>query len=139
MNAREIQSDQDVAALAKQALRSEPGLKMAILYGSATNGKMRVDSDVDIAILLDRPLSADKKMELVARLERELQRDVDLVDLFFLNGTILRQVLIKGRVLIQKKRGALAELSKRMIYNQADIMPYVRRTLIERQQRFVHG
>jgi hypothetical protein len=34
---------------------------------------------------------------------------------------------------------ALVALTKRMSYNQADVMPLVRRTLQERQKRFVHG
>jgi len=139
MNSIDTQPVSEIAARAKKVLHAEQGLKLAILYGSAATGKMRVDSDVDIALLFDRPLNAEQKMELISRLERELHRDVDLVDLFSLSGTILKQVLRKGRVLIQTKSGALAELTQRMIYNQADMMPYVSRTLIERQRRFIHG
>ena len=100
---------------------------------------MRADSDVDIALLFDYPLNAEQKMMLISQLESELQRAVDLVDLFALSGTILKQVLRKGRVLIQTKQGTRAELIRKMIYNQADMMPYVSRTLIERQRRFIHG
>ena len=139
MNSKDTQPISEIADRAKAALQDEPGVKLAILYGSASTGKMRADSDVDIALLFDHPLNAEKKMELISHLERELQRDVDLVDLFSLSGTILKQVLSKGRMLIQTKSGALAELMQRMIYNQADMMPYVSRTLIERQRRFVHG
>lgn len=129
----------EIAERVKGALCAEPGLHLAILYGSAATGKMRPDSDLDIAVLFERPLNPTQKMELISRLERELKRDVDLIDLFSLSGTILKQVLCKGRVLIQQKAGALAELTQRMIYNQADMMPYVSRTLIERQRRFIHG
>lgn len=120
-------------------LVNESGLKLAMLYGSAATGKMRPDSDIDVALLFDRPLSADKKMELLARLEHELGRDIDLVDLFNLNGTILRRILSKGLILIQTQPGVMAALVRKMIYNQADMMPYVSRTLRERQQRFIHG
>lgn len=123
----------------RETLHAEPGLRLAILYGSAATGKMRADSDVDIALLFDHPLNAEQKMSLISRLEGRLQRDVDLTDLFDLSGTILKQVLRKGRVLIQTKTGVLAELIRKMIYNQTDMMPYVSRTLIERQQRFIHG
>jgi predicted nucleotidyltransferase len=129
----------EITACVKEILRAEQGLRLAILYGSAATGKMRPGSDVDLALLFDSPLGVERKMELISRLESELQRDVDLVDLFDLNGTILKQVLHKGRVLIQAKPGALAGLVQRMIYNQADMMPYVSRTLIERQRRFIHG
>ena len=139
MNSLDTQPDSEIAVRAKKVLCVESGLKLAILYGSAATGKMRVDSDVDVALLFDRPLNAQQKMELISRLERELHRDVDLVDLFSLSGTILKQILRKGRVLIQTKPGPLAELAQRMIYNQTDMMPYVSRTLIERQRRFIHG
>lgn len=123
----------------KEALHAEPGLRLAILYGSAATGTMRPDSDVDIALLFNQPMNAEQKMSLMSRLENTLQRDVDLIDLFDLNGTILKQVVRKGRVLIQTKPGVRTELIRKMIYNQADMMPYVSRTLIERQRRFVHG
>jgi len=129
----------DIFAHTVSALNNEKGLKLAIIYGSAAAGTMRIDSDVDIALLFDRPLSAEYKMELVVRLERALLRNVDLVDIATLSGTILKQVLCKGRVLIQKEAGTLAEQMKKMIYNQADMMPYVSRTLLERQRRFVNG
>lgn len=139
MNSADIQPFPEIAAQVKKFLFAEPGLRLAILYGSAATGKMRADSDVDIAVLFDRPMTAEQKMMLKSRLESELQREVDLVDLFSLSGTILKQVLHKGRVLIQTKQGARAELIQRMIYNQADMMPYVSRTLMERQRRFING
>ena len=139
MNSADTQPVSEIEAQAKEALRATPGLRLAILHGSAAIGKMRADSDVDIALLFDHPLNAEQKMRLISHLESELQRDVDLVDLFALSGTILKQVLRKGRVLIQTKQGARAELIRKMIYNQADMMPYVSRTLIERQRRFIHG
>lgn len=143
MNSIDTQSlsstTQEISARIKEALRFETGLRVAILYGSVAAGKMRKGSDVDIALLLDSPLGVERKMELISRLESKLQRDVDLVDLFLLNGTILKQILCKGLVLIQAKPGDLTELTRRMIYNQMDMMPYVSRTLVERQRRFIHG
>ena len=139
MHSTDTQLVSEIDARAKEVLRAVPGLRLAILYGSAATGKMRADSDVDIALLFDSPLDAEQKMMLISYLERELQRDVDLVDLFNLSGTILKQILRKGRVLLQSKQGARAELIRKMIYNQADMMPYVSRTLIERQRRFIHG
>ena len=139
MSSPDTLSVTDIAGRAKDVLREEPGLVLAILYGSAASGKMRPDSDVDIAVLFDRPLTSAQKMELIPLLERELKRDVDLVDLYDLNGTILKQILTKGAVLIESIPGARAGLVQRMIGNQTDMMPYVMRTLIERQERFVHG
>ncbi len=121
------------------ALEDVKGLKLAIVYGSAASGTMHKGSDVDIAVLFDHAIDAEQKIQLKDSLERVLLRDVDLLDLSNLSGTILKQVLCKGRVVIKNDTGALAELYQRMIYNQADMMPYVVRTLKERQQRFLNG
>ena len=115
------------------------GLNLAIIYGSAATGTMRKGSDIDIAVLFDHALDAVEKIELKGVLEQALLRDVDLVDLFELSGTILKQVLCKGQVVIKRDSQQLAQLYKRMIYNQTDMMPYVIRTLEERQQRFLNG
>lgn len=120
-------------------LEGVEGLKLAIIYGSAVSGTMRGDSDVDLAVLFDHVLEAEQKIELNRLLAQTLRRDVDLVDLAELSGTILKQILCKGRVVIKKDPQALANLYKRMIYNQTDMMPYVIRTLEQRQQRFING
>ncbi len=117
----------------------DPGIKLVILYGSVARGKERHSSDVDLAVLYDHPLSADEKMRIMEELGQALGREVDLVDLFSLNGTLLRKVLCGGKVLHRDGSGSLARLLQRMIYNQTDMMPYTIRALKERQHAFVHG
>lgn len=129
----------EIAERAEEILRQEPDLKLAFLFGSAVTGKMRPDSDVDIACLFPQPLTADRKMKLSETLAVELGRTIDLVDLYNVSGPILKSVLHKGRVLIKNSSIALAHLMQRMIYNQTDFMPYVRRMLLERQTRFLYG
>jgi len=138
MNFTEPKS-QAIADRVRESLQTIPDLRVALLYGSAASGRLRSDSDVDVAVLFDHPLDVEQKVMLTARLEYRLSRTVDLVDLFSLNGTILKQILCKGRVLIRKKTEDLTKLLYRMIYNQADMMPYVHRTLKERQRRFIDG
>lgn len=133
-----MRPDQKIIDQIKSVLGSEPGIKLALLYGSAASGSMRPDSDVDVAVLFDAPMDAEKKMMLLSRLELALSREVDLIDLFSLSGTILKQVLCKGWVLI-KTPSAWVNLVRRMLYNQQDMMPYVTRTLIERQRKFIDG
>ena len=133
-------SDQnDIVRRSREFLRSVTGLRLAIVYGSVATGGLRPDSDVDIAVLFDQPLSAERKVDLAGELAQRLSRQVDLTDLMSLSGTILRQILCKGEVLVKADTSSFAELTRRMIYNQTDLMPLVRRTLEERQMRFVYG
>ena len=129
----------NIADQIRSVLRNEQGLRLAMLYGSAAHDALRADSDVDIAVLFASPLTAETKLDLTARLEQALRRTVDLVDLHAVRGTILKQILCHGRVLIRNRPDALAPLIETMVYNQTDMMPYVRRTLSERQKRFAHG
>lgn len=80
----------DMVRRVRELLQAEPGRRLALAYGSLAAGKMRSDSDVDIAVLFDRPLDVDKRMALLQRLELSLSRTADRADLFSLNGTILR-------------------------------------------------
>lgn len=136
---KQLLESSDIIVNVGRTLSTEKGLELAIIYGSVAAGKMRSDSDLDLAVLFEQPLNVDQKMALAARLELELLRSVDLVDLSAISGTLLKQILCKGRVLIQKDDGKFAELLRKMVYNQADMMPYVHRTLVERQRRFING
>lgn len=125
--------------MAASLLGNEPGLRLAILFGSAVRGTLRPDSDIDLALLFDTPLNAQRRWEIGTGLKGRFGRPVDVADLFSADGAILRQILCRGRVVIRADAGAYEHLVRRMIYNQADMMPYVRRTLLERQGRFIGG
>ena len=57
------QDDRNLCFQIISLLKAEQGLKLAIVYGSAASGTMRPDSDVDLALLFDQPLSAERKMK----------------------------------------------------------------------------
>jgi len=137
MTATEQQGE--IIRKSREVLTPEPGVKLALIHGSYATGTMRLGSDVDIAVLFERPLNVGRKIALVEQLENKLSLPIDLVDLFTTSGTILRQILCKGQVLVKNDPAAMETLIRRMIYNQADVMPFVLRTLEERQKRFVHG
>ncbi len=117
----------------------DSGLSIIILFGSASSGCMRTESDVDIAVLYDHSLSAHEKVSLTDRLSHRLGRIIDLVDLSAVNGVILRQVLCKGRVLLKRSASDYAALLERLVYNREDMMPYYNRTIQERVGAFAHG
>ena len=129
----------DLSPVIRETLLAEQGLRLAVIYGSYATGKMHAESDVDLAVLFDGPLGVERRMRLMERLEKGLSKTVDLVDLFLLNGTILRRILCTGQVLVKNDTAALPGLVRRMVYNEADMMPIVKRTLMERQKRFVYG
>ena len=66
-----------LAAL-RGALRTEPNVAFALLFGSAARGDDGADSDLDLIVALRDP-SLDGMVELQDRLERRLGREVDLL------------------------------------------------------------
>lgn len=122
-----------------ETLSSVAGIRVAIVYGSAVTGRMRPDSDVDVAVMFERVLDMASRLDLCDKLTDALKREVDLVDLYDLGGEILHQIMTKGRVIIKKDPHAYFLLMQRMIYNEEDFMPQVRRVLQKRVRRFAYG
>lgn len=122
----------------RRVLEDYPQIQLATLFGSAARGRLTDRSDIDIAVAAQTPLSWDVRIELADRLTQALHREVDLVDLQSVAGTILAQSLCHGRVVLKKDTVVYAELLKRLWFNQADMMPYTRRILTERRRRFLH-
>ncbi len=74
------------------------GAQLVYLFGSAGSHAERPDSDVDIAVLFDEPLSADGRIELCGTIEKAIGRPVDLVDLATADPVIRRQIVAGGIV-----------------------------------------
>lgn len=112
-------------------------LEIGILFGSVSRGGARTDSDIDVAVAGSRTLNADEILALVEEIAVETGRPVDLVDLQASGGSILQQVLTKGKLVYCVDRTRYAELIKRMLFEQADFMPYRQRLLRERRRAWI--
>jgi predicted nucleotidyltransferase len=55
-------------------------MRMAILFGSLSSGKARMDSDLDFALDVGHQLDAIEKMQLIGDLSAAIGRPIDLVD-----------------------------------------------------------
>ncbi len=86
------------------ALRTERGVRLAVLYGSLARGEADADSDLDLLVSLagDRLVAG---FDLSARLERVSGRRVDLAHLVRVEEDaplLLERVLDEGRVLVDR-------------------------------------
>ncbi len=122
----------------RRVLEDYPQIQLAVLFGSAAHDRLTDRSDIDIAVAAQSSLSLDIRIELADRLTQALHREVDLIDLQSVSGTILEQSLCHGRLVLKQDPILYAELIKRLWFNQADMMPYTRRILAERRRRFLY-
>lgn len=94
----------------RQALRTEPNVRLAVLFGSQATGRVNPRSDVDLLVSLADPDIA-RLADLAGRLQRRFARDVQIVRLEDARRSpvLMAGVLRDGRVLIDRD-GAWATL-----------------------------
>jgi len=109
--------------------------KLAILFGSQAMGNATRDSDIDLALLSDAPISSSKKLQLVEQIGAKFGRPVDIVDLFFAAEPVLGQVF-KGKRLLGDDVTYARLLTKHLI-NTADFVPLQKRILTERRNAWI--
>lgn len=87
----------------RDALRTEPNVRLAVLFGSLATGQGTARSDVDLLVLL-RDAAAARVAELASRLERRLGRKVQLVRLPDAERApvLMAAALEQGRVLVDR-------------------------------------
>jgi predicted nucleotidyltransferase len=120
-----------------QKLASYPQIKLGILFGSVVRRQARFDSDIDLAVAADRPLGMDEKMALIEEVAQLASRPVDLVDLQTAGGLLLREILTKGIPVHNVDSHLYAELIKKMLFNEADFMPYRDRIIATRRKAWI--
>ncbi len=108
---------------------------MAILFGSQATGHTTPESDIDLALLSDAPISSGLKLELIELIGAEFGRPVDIVDLYYAAEPVLGQVF-KGKRLFGKSTTYAGLLTKHLI-NTADFVPLQQRILTERKNAWI--
>jgi predicted nucleotidyltransferase len=121
----------------KNVMSRHPSVVLAILFGSMANNRVRNDSDLDLAVATSIPLTAQTHIVIIEDLALAFGRPVDLIDLDRTHNPLLQQILVKGRRVLCHDRRRYAELLLRMVYEEADFMPYYRRILSDRRQAWI--
>lgn len=126
----------DLNSRIRQILAKHGSVRMAILFGSLAATRATPKSDLDLAVLMGAPLSAETKMTLIGELSQAIGRPVDLIDLHLVGEPLLGQILKHGIRLLGSD-GDYAELLKRHLFEEADFMPYRRRILAQRRRAWI--
>ncbi|MBM4251958.1 MAG: nucleotidyltransferase domain-containing protein [Deltaproteobacteria bacterium] len=111
-------------------------VRLLVVFGSAIDGRMTAESDIDLALDLGRALTIDEKLEISHDLGKFLGRDVDIVDLSKVRGAILEEVVVKGERLMQRSPEDFAKLLTRMWYDKEDDGRFRQRTVEARLARW---
>lgn len=104
-------------------LADREDIHLVTLFGSFASDQATADSDIDIALYPQDPLSSATIQKISDQLAQATARSVDLVDLIHTNGSLLRQILRHGKVVFSKHPGTLGALTERLLDWQADFEP----------------
>ncbi|BCS81409.1 MULTISPECIES: nucleotidyltransferase family protein [Caldicellulosiruptor] len=84
-----------------ELIRSERTIKKAILFGSRARGDYKINSDIDIAIVVDGETTAGFKLDLD---EAAGLYKVDLVELEKLENETFKNKILKEGIVIFERR-----------------------------------
>lgn len=121
-----------------QWLSKHASIHFAILFGSFAKQTNTPESDIDIAIELNEPLTAETKLTLLQTFSELSNRRIDLVDLKTVGEPLLNQIIQHGKVL-KGTKADMVQLSIKNVNMMQDFTPYLKRTLEERRARLLHG
>ena len=126
----------ELAALADR-LSGEADVRLAIVFGSVAAGTAGFDSDVDLAVMLDRRMDAARRMALLQLVAEVTGRPVDLVDLRDAGVAVMRAALEEGRMLLCRDRRDYFMLLSKMVTDAEDFLPLYERVLAERRKAWI--
>jgi hypothetical protein len=118
----------------KKILARYPLVETAYLYGTGATGKVRPNSDIDVAIMLSEPFS-EKEMasvhtNVICDIEAAFHREADVKILNHIEHLpLLQEIISKGIVLVDRnprRRRAFA-VKKNLEY--LDFLPHYERML----------
>ena len=87
----------------RQALRTEPNVRLAVLFGSTAVGEDRPDSDVDL-LIEHATGNLEEVVELRRRLQERIGKPIQLILLKDAEHSpmLLADVLLEGRVIVDR-------------------------------------
>ena len=125
------------AIFVKKVLTRFATIDLAIVFGSVAKNQAGAESDLDIAINTQTPLSVKEKIEIISALAEATGRPIDLVDLREVGEPLLGQIVQHGQMIIGSPTQKAALLSKHLI-DAADFSPYQTRILAERRNAWIN-
>ncbi len=88
-------------------------------FGSAVRGKLRVDSDIDLAFLSDMTHPPYEQYLIAQEAAELLHREVDLVNLRVVETVFCAQIITHSRLLVNRDRGRVASFQIRTLKEYA--------------------
>jgi uncharacterized protein len=113
----------ELATRLRHVLQSHPGVRFAVLFGSATRDLERA-RDIDVAVSFATSPALMELALLANRLEDAVGRPVDVVDVEAASTLLRWEVVSHGMPVVVHERDALLDFQARVPIEYADLRPY---------------
>lgn len=114
-------------------LSRQNDIRLSIVYGSVADGRETAESDLDIAVLADSPMTPERKIALIEAFAHISGRPIDLIDLCTAGEPLLGRILQQGTRLTGSN-STWATLVSKHLFDAADFLPYRNRMLTQRRE-----
>lgn len=114
-------------------------IRLAYLFGSRARAASTRESDIDVAVSIGAPLTAEQKVRIIGDIAAEFGCPVDLIDIETAGGAILGTVFREGIRVLDDAALRERALAHRANW-QTDVAPYIERLRAERRAAWLqHG
>lgn len=86
----------------KKFLEKDPNILFALVFGSAAEGKLRNDSDIDVAVYIKKLLNPLEYLKLATELSEMIKREIHLVVLNEASPLLRHQIMKNNKILFIK-------------------------------------
>ncbi|MCH8499544.1 MAG: nucleotidyltransferase domain-containing protein [Marinobacter sp.] len=122
----------------RSLLANFPRIRVAALFGSLAHQTAGPNSDIDLAVQADSPLTMEERIAITEATALAFNRPVDLVDLRAAGQPLLDQIISTG-IQIIGTRHQWGDLVYRNIMEQEDFVPYQKRILEGRRRAWMNN
>ena len=118
---------EEIKRVVLSVLRGEGGIAAIYLFGSVVDEYFNENSDIDVAILFKDEISFERELDIGVKLERSLERRVDLINLSRSDVMIAFEAISKGVLIYEGDYIYHSDFLERLFREYADVMPrYIR-------------
>ncbi len=134
---RGLESPEDLEALRK-VFEKYPDIRAVYLFGSAAEGRVGPESDLDLAIVPRSPAARAHRLDILADLARAGFCNVDLVFLDTEDIVLQYEAVRLNRVVYQTADFDRGEMYSRIVRRYLDFWPYLQAQREAYKRRILH-
>ena len=115
----------DIVSSCKEILLADEKIIFAYIFGSYVNGKLRADSDIDIAIYLEKEIEPEAYLEMKMNLTDACKSEVDLVILNEATPLLKYQIYKNNILLFTRDKTMESNYKVKTLFEYNDMKKYL--------------